>query len=47
MAALDKKPEPYVMEPSAPITKKGVLMSLMTGGPMAIPDSDMVCFKNK
>lgn len=29
-------------EPSAPITKKGILTSFKTGKPMNIPDSDVV-----
>lgn len=29
-------------EPSAPITKKGILTSFKTGKQMAIPDSDIV-----
>lgn len=30
------------MDPSAPITKKGILTSFKTGNPMNIPDSDVV-----
>lgn len=30
------------MEPSAPITKRGVLTSFKTGKPMSIPDGDVV-----
>lgn len=29
-------------EPSAPITKKGILTSFKTGKPMNIPDNDVV-----
>lgn len=40
--ASDKKIEAYTLEPTAPITKKGVLMSFLTGEPMSIPDTDLV-----
>jgi cyclin-dependent kinase 10 len=30
-------------EPSAPISKKGILTSFLTGKSMDIPDSDIVC----
>lgn len=36
----------YILEPSAPITKKGILMSFLTGEPMPIPDADLVLNNN-
>lgn len=32
-------------EPSAPITKKGILTSFINGKSMNIPDSDIVSYK--
>lgn len=34
-------------EPSAPITKKGILTSFQTGKPMNIPDTDIVRLQHK
>ena len=45
MTGTSSKPaqnEPVGMEPSAPITKKGVLTSFLTGKVMNIPESDIV-----
>ncbi len=44
MASDNKKSEPYILEPTAPITKKGILMSFLTGESMSIPDQDVVFF---
>ena len=30
-------------DPSAPITRRGVLTSFLTGKPMEIPEQDIVC----
>lgn len=30
-------------DPSAPITRRGILTSLLNGKPMEIPESDVVC----
>ena len=42
---LDAKGAENGRDPTAPITRKGVLTSLLTGKPMEIPELDIVSFK--
>jgi cyclin-dependent kinase 10 len=39
----DRGPHEAGPDPSAPVTRRGVLTSFLTGKPMDIPEHDVVC----